>query len=160
MGAAAFSSTYVGYEPVPKHKLTHALSRRACVVMVDEYLTSQMCSQCAKETKSMSRKQPCPWTRPSEYVFSESDHNWIKRDPSEYQQELDEWRQILMKIPVRGIKQCKTTGCRITHDRDRNAAKNILVVFKHVIQSGKRPAAFERKTVQQMPTQYIYFLSG
>jgi transposase len=46
---------------------------------------------------------------------------------------------------VRGIKQCKTTGCLITHNRDLNAAKNMLHLLRTAINGEEKPDAFMRK---------------
>jgi hypothetical protein len=46
---------------------------------------------------------------------------------------------------MRGIKQCKTTDCLVTHNRDLNAAKNMLHLLQTEINGEERPEAFTRK---------------
>jgi hypothetical protein len=46
---------------------------------------------------------------------------------------------------VRGIKQCKTTGCLVTHNRDLNAAKNMLHLLQSEINGEERLEVFMRK---------------
>jgi hypothetical protein len=46
---------------------------------------------------------------------------------------------------VRGVKQCTTTKCLVTHNRDVNAAKNMLHLLKTEINGKTRPKVFERK---------------
>jgi len=62
---------------------------------------------------------------------------------------------------VYGVKQCmeccidNSKPCNVTHNRDRNAAKNILYIFQHWLIHGKRPKIFSRKNskiVEQMET--------
>ena len=47
-GAAGSCSTGFGYAPAPQSRLRHRLQHvhGACVVLIDEYLTSQVCSRC------------------------------------------------------------------------------------------------------------------
>ena len=59
-------------------------------------------------------------------------------------------------VSVRGIKQCCNTGCMITHDRDRNAAKNILAVFMNYVDKGERPQAFQRQNSKVKKTMESY----
>ncbi len=62
---------------------------------------------------------------------------------------------------VYGVKQCmkccidNSKSCSITHNRDRNAAKNILFIFQQWLIHGERPKIFSRKNskiVEQMET--------
>ena len=46
---------------------------------------------------------------------------------------------------VRGVKQCATTKCLVTHNRDINAAKNMLHLLRTEMDGQSRPDAFKRK---------------
>ncbi len=107
VGAAGFSSTSKYQVPTPNKRILDMLSKRYCVILVDEFMTSQVCCVCGSHVEPMRRR------------FEEQDGQHFSRE-------------------VRGVRQC-TTGCLTTHDRDRNAAQNIMNILLHWLTHSKRP---------------------
>jgi hypothetical protein len=101
-GAASFSSTGKYQPPTPNKWFLDQLSRRYCVIMVDEYNTSKICSFCNHWE---------PMKPMTSHVKNEDTGKTEKKE-------------------VRGIRHC-SDSCLTTHDRDKNAATNILNIMLH-----------------------------
>ena len=56
-GNGGFSVCSAGSDPCPRKSLLVPLARRAVVVMVDEYRTSQACSRCGAQTAKLARRR-------------------------------------------------------------------------------------------------------
>ena len=54
------------------------------------------------------------------------------------------------RAPIHGVRRCHNTLCRTTWDRDHNAARNILRVFRSLIDTGDVPRVFMRGS--RLPT--------
>jgi transposase len=85
-------------------KYLRALGIPHAVIMVWEYLTTQMCHVCQKRMVS---------------VYAD-------------------------KIPIRGLKLCKSTTCSKDHNpafrnRDGNAARNLVICLEAMVKGQNRP---------------------
>ena len=93
-----------GHAPAPSKELRERLKQHCKVVLIDEYLTSQICSHCHSKLKA------------------------FKRDGAE----------------VHGIRVCPNQECRITWNRDFNAAINMHHLLFNVLNGSSRPTALRR----------------
>ena len=120
-GAAEFSSCSKGHAPTNRKEFKRRL-RSHCrhVVDVDEYLTSQVCSQCHRRNLKY----------PSKTISIKNSHTGVSRS---------------QKVPIRGVQACNS--CGIVWNRDTNSARNILALFHFANHfRDKRMKCFARPT--------------
>jgi hypothetical protein len=115
-GDGVFAGSMKGLPPAPVTAIRDHLARHGKVVLVDEYLTSQVCSHCDRRMTERvdGRKKP---------IAQKGHRNGKKR--------------------VHGVFHCKS-GCKTTWNRDENAALNIARIFIAHLSEQPRPEALCR----------------
>jgi RNase H-fold protein (predicted Holliday junction resolvase) len=140
-GSAAVGSCRKGSAPIPAKEFLRELKRRnnVGVVMIDEYLTSQVCNKCkGKEMENKKRKRKGEEKEDQE---EEKGRKGKKRSRTSNRRRRS--------TRIWGVKVCKK--CLTTWNRDRNGSLNILDILLHMLEhKGKRPNEFRR---QKGPTR-------
>lgn len=137
-GAAGFSASSPGHATAGKKNIKRCL--RQCgvqVIDIDEYLTSQICSNCHQRKLAVCR-----------YKRIEIKPNIAKTESKEDKVEIkmeDDVKSASRRVGVHGVRVCQ--NCHIVWNRDVNAARNILSIFHYLRDTknqGLRPVCFQR----------------
>lgn len=115
-----------GHPKTPTKKFKRELRKVATVVEIDEYLTSQVCSECWGEEK----------TRNVEYYVDRK--VWYARKKKKVIKEGMKW------VECHQVIRCCNNDCMKCWQRDRNAARNIFKLLHCKIQNEERPLIFQR----------------
>ena len=105
-------------------KLRRHLARVRKVVLIDEYLTSQVCWKCShKCCEANSERGPHPFKRSPSGKYNELEPCYARMNKAD----KDEHRNLY----------CHKCNCRI--NRDLNAACNIMSIYRSLVTTGTRP---------------------
>jgi hypothetical protein len=131
-GAANACSTGFGYAPVPQARLRHRLEQvhKAVVVLVDEFRTSQCCCACGHVLRDVYRRS------------EERDSQALR---------------VGDKTLVWGVKSCRHCWVetspgrrhRLYCHRDVNAARNIMLAYLAMAETGQRPPQLSRSDAKK-----------
>jgi len=100
--------------------------------IIDEYLTSQTCSNCENKLSNMKAQH---------YIYKNVDGKKIKVDKG-----IEQIHKILhCRSRQVGKSSKKTSGCGTTWNRDVNASINILNLTLLLMQGLPRPTSLTRK---------------
>ena len=132
MGNGGFSNSYQGHSTTPKGKLLK---------------------------KMLEKKLPIKMI--DEYMTSQKCNGCQSHMKAVRHKRLDK-NSVLTTSIVRGVKQCTTTVCLVTHNRDVNAAKNILELLRLELDGKDRPEALRRncQTVTKNLNQIVDHILG
>ena len=120
-GAGTFSPTSKGHAPGPVKKLRRELSSICRVRATNEDYTSQACSRCGHKSKLVGPRR--------------------KEEAKEGGAGSGGERGV--RSEIHGVRVC--SNCRMTWNRDVNAALNMRAVHAHMnAHDGERPARFRR----------------
>ncbi|HZK61772.1 MAG TPA: hypothetical protein VFC41_06815, partial [Anaerovoracaceae bacterium] len=142
-GDAGFSSTSKGNAPTPNKGFKNRIHMHCRnIVPIDEYLTSQVCSECHtrnlvttihKEESKENEHGKSIITRVKKKKKVKIKINEIEEDEKNEQEEKSEKCRT---VRPHGLRLCQE--CRILWNRDHNAAKNIRDIF--LFQQAKKGA--------------------
>jgi hypothetical protein len=111
-GAAGFSSCSAGHAPAPKTALVKCLSKYYTVIMVDEYLTSQVCSCCGERCLEAPKHLQVTVKKPDQRKPNGSRRSYCKRlDQSKKYRLLNTERQYFI-----AEEECVRNGLRVDDD--------------------------------------------
>jgi hypothetical protein len=114
-GSANVGSCVRHNPPIAAKAFRRRCQQKCKVVMIDEYRTSRVCSECGGNLKQMKgEKVP------------------------EHDKAPQEWK----RKSIWAVQVCQ--DCGMVWNRDRNASINILSIFHSLISTGERPAPFRR----------------
>jgi len=100
------------------------LAQHCRVVILHEHYTSKRCSKCA------FKPAPAPGQ-------SDNRMNDLKDGTS---------RKGRRKRKIYGVRYCENISCKTTWHRDTNAARNMRLVFLHMLRNGQvRPEGFQHQ---------------
>jgi len=85
------------------------------VYMINEYRTSKLCHECNGETE-----------------------NFLERESKKPKSKGK-------KLLVWGLTRCKNLKCKLIHNRDVNACKNMQKIVRSILRGKGRPEIFTRK---------------
>jgi hypothetical protein len=123
-GDGSFAPTGKGEQAVPCKEFYRRCKRYYNTVLVNEFRTSKLCNCCHQ---------------PLEDVYE------VKKPKID--DEKKEESEVLKKqraYPIRGLKQCRSTGCPKYVNRDKNASKNQLSLYHLNGSGGEIPENFSR----------------
>ena len=100
---------------ISKRILTIFKKHKYEVYVTDEYRTSKTCNECGEETEMFHRRES-------------------KKPRMKGKKEL-----------VSGLLRCQSLKCKIIHNRDKNAVKNMLKIVEEYKKNGDRPKNYCRK---------------
>ena len=124
--------------PMVVRALRRHLARHRQVVLINEYLTSQVCWRCSHDCKAGS---PHPTTvSPSGYLVLQKCHARMEKEDEDDHRDLCCHNSV--HNPVHRI-----TGSRI--NRDLNAACNIMSIFHSLVTQGARPPCLTKPVEEE-----------
>jgi hypothetical protein len=107
-----------GKEPTICKKLRKIFRKEKYnLYLINEFRTSKLCNKCSNENE-----------------------NFLRRDSNDPKHKS---KQIL----VWGLVRCKNVKCKLIHNRDINACKNMLKITKSIFETGERPKEYCRQPV-------------
>jgi hypothetical protein len=124
-GSAKFSISKKGDIQVPQKEWITKLSKRCRVVLTSEFLTSQKCCKCEKQTNPL-------------YPFLRKMDTKVLLEKLRSESISEELLQKTRRDEKRGLRRCDNGCTRFLH-RDINAAKNIRNALLSRIRKGIRP---------------------
>jgi hypothetical protein len=110
-----------GVEPTVSKRLRKIFrNHKYKVYMIDEFRTSKLCHECCGECEKFMRRET--------------------HKPKDLNKETGKRKIIL----VHGLVRCQNVECKLIHNRDGNASRNMYKIAKSVFEGTGRPVEYQR----------------